>query len=144
MVGAPPSLATRATRDQPRGTLERDPRGDDHGGRAPTAFPYFAAITAIVGSGLDTARQLALLVLFNACFVLPLIAILAALAFGGDGVAATLSRTRDRVQAHWPAVLAGLALLGGVLVVLLGAAGLSAHTDFSNFIRNRLFLHQFS
>src|SRR5438067_1802734 len=35
----------------------------------PTAFPYFAAIAAIVGSGLDVARQAVLLLLFNVCFV---------------------------------------------------------------------------
>jgi hypothetical protein len=38
-----------------------------------TAFPYFAAIAAIVGSGIGTSRQIALLVLFDVCFVLPLI-----------------------------------------------------------------------
>ncbi len=38
----------------------------------PTAFPYFAAIAAIVGSGLGPVRQLMLLLLFNLCFVLPL------------------------------------------------------------------------
>ena len=79
----------------------------------PTAFPYFATIAAIAGSGFDTTRQLALLVLFNVCFVLPLIGIIAGLAFGGDGAAASLSRTRDTLQAHRPAVLAGLALLAG-------------------------------
>src|SRR5579884_826110 len=36
----------------------------------PTAFPYFAAIAAIVGSGLSPLKQLVLLVLFNVCFVL--------------------------------------------------------------------------
>ena len=108
----------------------------------PTAFPYFAAITAIVGSGFDTTRQLVLLVLFNVCFVLPLIAIVAMLTFAGAGAAATLSRTRDRLHEHWPAVLAGLALLASVFVVLLGVTGLSAHGDFSRFIRYRLFLQQ--
>src|SRR5205807_677385 len=47
----------------------------------PTAFPYFAAIAAIVGSGLDPARQIILLVLFNVCFVLPLVGIVATLTF---------------------------------------------------------------
>ena len=39
----------------------------------PTAFPYFAAIAAIVGSGYDILRQVFLLVLFNVCFILPLL-----------------------------------------------------------------------
>jgi cytochrome c biogenesis protein CcdA len=89
----------------------------------PTAFPYFAAITAIIGSGFDVTRQLVLLVLFNVCFVLPLLGIVALLAIAGDGATATLSRARERLQARWPAVLAGLALLAGAFVVLLGITG---------------------
>ena len=49
----------------------------------PTAFPYFAVIAAIVGSGIDPARQLFVLVLFNLCFVAPLLGIVATLTFGG-------------------------------------------------------------
>src|ERR1019366_174050 len=49
----------------------------------PTAFPYFAAIAAVAGSGLDPARQLLLLVIFNVCFVLPLIGIVVTLTFAG-------------------------------------------------------------
>ena len=49
----------------------------------PTAFPYFAAIAAIVGSGVGPARQVILLLLFNVCFVLPLLVIVATLWFGG-------------------------------------------------------------
>jgi cytochrome c biogenesis protein CcdA len=106
----------------------------------PTAFPYFTAATAIVSSGFDTTRQLVLLVLFNVCFVLPLVAIVVLLAVAGDGATAILARARVRLQAHWPAVLASLALLAGVFVVLLGVTGLAAHSGFGRFIRNRLFL----
>ena len=35
----------------------------------PTAFPYFAAIAAIVGSGLGPVREFILLLVFNLCFV---------------------------------------------------------------------------
>jgi cytochrome c biogenesis protein CcdA len=42
----------------------------------PTAFPYFAAIAAISGSGFDVSGRILLLVLFNVCFVLPLIGII--------------------------------------------------------------------
>ena len=41
----------------------------------PTAFPYFAAIAAIVGAGTRARARVVLLVMFNLCFVLPLIAI---------------------------------------------------------------------
>src|SRR5205807_7091032 len=50
----------------------------------PTAFPYFAAIAAIVGADLGPARGLVLLLLFNVCFVLPLLAIIATLTFAPD------------------------------------------------------------
>jgi cytochrome c biogenesis protein CcdA len=92
----------------------------------PTAFPYFAAIAAIVGSGLDPERQTILLVLYNVCFVLPLIMMLATLAIAGDGAEELLSRARDQLQRHWPTLLAGLALLAGVFVTLLGVTGLAA------------------
>jgi cytochrome c biogenesis protein CcdA len=106
----------------------------------PTAFPYFAAITAIVSSGFDATRQLVLLVLFNLCFVLPLFGIVMLLTVAGDRATAMLSRARERLQTHWPAVLAGLALLTGVFVVLLGITGLAAHSGSRTLIRNRLFL----
>jgi hypothetical protein len=50
------------------------------GGRAD---PYLTAIPAIVDSGFEPARQLALL-LVNGCFVLPLILIVLILALAGD------------------------------------------------------------
>lgn len=89
----------------------------------PTAFPYFAAIAAIVASGLNPGRQLILLVLYNVCFVLPIIV---TLAVAGDQAERVLERARDLVQKHWPALLAGLALLAGVFVTLLGVTGLAS------------------
>src|ERR1700722_3573394 len=49
----------------------------------PTAFPYFAAIAAVVGAGLDPGRTFGLLLIFNVCFILPLLVIVGVLAFGG-------------------------------------------------------------
>jgi cytochrome c biogenesis protein CcdA len=92
----------------------------------PTAFPYFAAIAAIVGSDLGPARDLVLLLLFNICFVAPLLGILAVLTFGGDQADQILADGREFLQRHWPAVLAGLALVAGVFVVALGLTGLAA------------------
>ena len=79
----------------------------------PTAFPYFAAIAAIIGSGFDVARQVVLLVLFNVCFVAPLLAIIATLTFAGPNAERLLLAGRTKLEAHWPAVLAVLALLAG-------------------------------
>jgi cytochrome c biogenesis protein CcdA len=92
----------------------------------PTAFPYFAAIAAIVGSGLGPVRDLVLLLLFNICFVLPLLGIVGVLTFAGERADQMLSAGRGFLQNHWPAVLAGLALVAGVFVVALGVTGLAA------------------
>jgi cytochrome c biogenesis protein CcdA len=92
----------------------------------PTAFPYFAAIAAIVGSGLGPVRDLVLLVLFNVCFILPLVAIVATLSFAGDEADRLLARWRTYLEDHWPAVLAGLAFVAGAFVLLLGITGLTA------------------
>ncbi len=112
----------------------------------PTAFPYFAAIAAIVGSGLDPARQVTLLVLFNLCFVLPLVAIMATLALAGDQAGRVLAAGRGFLQRHWPALLAGLALVAGLFVVALGVTGIGVvHRGrfgrFSRHFRRILHLH---
>ena len=113
----------------------------------PTAFPYFAVIAAIVGSDLDPVRQLILLLMFNFCFVLPLLAIMATLAFAGDQAEQVLATGRNFLQRHWPAVLAGLALVAGLFVIVLGVTGLgSVHRGrfggFSLRVRHVLHLHQ--
>ena len=104
----------------------------------PTAFPYFAAIAAIVGSGLGPPRQLLLLVLFNICFILPLLAIVATLWFAGDQAERVLCRWRSFLERHWPKLLAGLALVAGVFVILLGATAFagSGHGRVGRFFRH--------
>lgn len=103
----------------------------------PTAFPYFAAIAAIVGADLDIVRVVVLMVIFNVCFVLPLLGVLAVLTFSGPNAQAVLARGRARLEKHWPAVLAVLALLAGLVVMLLGVTGLAYHhhSDFGTFSR---------
>src|SRR5881227_2262107 len=61
----------------------------------PTAFPYFAAIAAGLGSGAGATRQLLLLGLYNLCFVLPLITILATLLLAGEKAEELLTRGRE-------------------------------------------------
>jgi cytochrome c biogenesis protein CcdA len=112
----------------------------------PTAFPYFAAIAAIVGSGDDVLQQTMLLLLFNLCFIAPLLAILAVLTFAGDNAGRILAAGRSWLEAHWPTVLAGLALAAGLFVTFLGVTGLGSlhHNDFGTFsrrIRKLLHLH---
>lgn len=110
----------------------------------PTAFPYFFAISAIVGSGLGLVRQVILLVLFNLCFIAPLLAILATLRFAGPDAQRRLTSGREWLEARWPLVLAVLALAAGVFVTLLGVTGLASlhHNDFGSFSRRlRHLLH---
>jgi cytochrome c biogenesis protein CcdA len=110
----------------------------------PTAFPYFAVIAAIVGSGIDPARQLLVLLLFNLCFVAPLLGIVATLTFGGRHADRLLAIGRNFLQRYWPVLLSGLMLLAGLFVVLLGVTGLtgSGRSRFGRFIRHvRQVLH---
>lgn len=103
----------------------------------PTAFPYFAAIAAIVGSGYGIPRQVFLLVLFNVCFVLPLVGIVALLTFSPGRAQETLTNIRDWLQARWPALLATLALVAGLFVILLGTAYLASPTGrFTQFLHH--------
>ena len=91
----------------------------------PTAFPYFAVIAAVVGSGLHPAPQLVLLALYNVAFVLPLILMILTLTFAPGHSERIIKRARDVLQRHWPVVLAGLALLAGAFVTAIGITGLT-------------------
>ena len=112
----------------------------------PTAFPYFAAIAAIVGSGYDAVQQTFLLLLFNLCFIAPLLGIVAVLTFAGPNAGRMLAAGRSWLEAHWPTVLALLALAAGLFVTFLGVTGLGSlhHNDFGTFsrrVRRLLHLH---
>lgn len=111
----------------------------------PTAFPYFAAIAAVVGAGVDAQRVVFLLGVFNLCFVAPLLGVLATLTLAGSNAARMLARCRERLEARWPAVLATLALLAGVIVVFLGVTGLIASPHglgrYARRLRKALHLH---
>lgn len=90
----------------------------------PTAFPYFAAITAIVGSGLSLADEVILVAVYNLCFALPLLGIVATLVLAGDRAVEILARLRDFMRQHWPVIAAAVALLAGLFVTTLGVTGL--------------------
>lgn len=112
----------------------------------PTAFPYFAAIAAIIGSGLGPLKQLILLIAFNLAFTLPLIGITAAVTFGGHRADWILARGRRFLESRWPHVLACLIGLCGVLALLFGVTGLASaiHGRVGRFIshmRRTLHLH---
>ena len=97
----------------------------------PTAFPYFAVIAAVVGSGFGAVRQLMLLALYNIAFVLPLIGMIAILVIAPDRSAQILTGCRDWLQRRWPTLVAGLALIAGAFVITLGITGLTGNTHGS-------------
>ncbi|HET9102054.1 MAG TPA: GAP family protein [Solirubrobacteraceae bacterium] len=110
----------------------------------PTAFPYFAAIAAVVGSQQPIVNQVVLIAIFNLCFIAPLLAMIGVLTFAGPNAYGLLARARQWLERRWPVVLAGLALLAGLLVTLLGVTGLASahHNDFGTFSRRlRRLLH---
>jgi cytochrome c biogenesis protein CcdA len=90
----------------------------------PTALPYFAAIAVIVGSGVGIPGKIAMLVLYNIAFVLPIIAILVALLIVGDRAKEPLGKVNTWIVEHWPVALASLAGVLGVAVFAVGLAGL--------------------
>lgn len=89
----------------------------------PTAFPYFGALAAIMGSPFDIPRKIFLILLFNVCFVLPLLGIVATLWLAGDRAEATLARAGEFLQRHWPVLLAGVAVVAAAITITLGATG---------------------
>lgn len=86
----------------------------------PTAFPYFAALAAVIGSGLGLPRQLALVFLFNVVFIAPLLVIIGAVEFGGERAERRLRRAGDWIRRHWPLVFASVALALGLVLAGLG------------------------
>jgi cytochrome c biogenesis protein CcdA len=91
----------------------------------PTAFPYFAVVAAIVGSGLGLGKQLLLLLVYNLCFIAPLLAIALAVSVAGEAAVERLRHLRTLLRDHWPAIAATVALIAGVFVTVLGVTGLT-------------------
>jgi cytochrome c biogenesis protein CcdA len=89
----------------------------------PTAFPYFGALAAIMGSAVDLPRKIFLILLFNVCFVVPQLAILALLSLGGERAELELIRVSAFLQRRWPVLLSVVALIGGGITIGLGVTG---------------------
>jgi cytochrome c biogenesis protein CcdA len=90
----------------------------------PTAAPYLAVIAAIVASTAKLPEEIGLLVLYNVAFVLPLLAIIVVLLVAGKRADPWLQRGGAWLQRRWPVVLAGLLLLVGSILAVLGGTGL--------------------
>jgi cytochrome c biogenesis protein CcdA len=86
----------------------------------PTAFPYFAALAAIDAADLSRAKELALIVLFNLLFLLPVLVIALLIAFFPDAWQRFIDPFRRWMRAHWPQVLASVFAVGGVALLVYG------------------------
>jgi cytochrome c biogenesis protein CcdA len=91
-----------------------------------TAFPYFAAIAMIVGSGVSDLGKLSLLVLYCVIYTLPLIAIAVVIAIMGERAERTLRPVDRWLSAHWPVVVAPLTAAFGIGVLTFGIVRLSS------------------
>lgn len=89
-----------------------------------TAFPYFAAIALVVGSSASLGNKLALLVLYNVVYVLPLIGIVGVCVVMGNRADQLLGRVRAWGLRRWPLVVAPVAFAVGVGLALYGVARL--------------------
>jgi cytochrome c biogenesis protein CcdA len=89
-----------------------------------TAFPYFAAIAMIAGSSEPAGGKVALLLLYDLVYVLPLIAITAACMIWGERAARRLQPIADWISTHWPIIVAPLVSLVGVGMMVYGVAQL--------------------
>ena len=91
----------------------------------PTAFPYFAAIAAIIASGRRPVTEVLLLVLFNVAFVAPLLGIGAVRGAAGARGEARLERFRLLLERHAPLLLPVLALVIAAALLLAGGIGIA-------------------
>jgi cytochrome c biogenesis protein CcdA len=87
----------------------------------PTAFPYFAALAAIIAAGVSFVRQVELVALFNLAFVLPLLVIAVVRALAGKRSAEVLGRIRGVLDRY---IGVALPLVVGLLAVGFFATGL--------------------
>src|SRR5204862_3272880 len=91
-----------------------------------TAFPYFAAIAMIVGSGVAGPGKVVLIALYCLVYALPLIVIAAMVALMGDRAERGLQPVGDWLFAHWPAVVAPLTAAIGAGLLAFGIVQLSS------------------
>ena len=90
----------------------------------PTAFPYFAAIAAIVGSNRSLPVQIGLIVLFNLAFVAPLIAITALHGLAGPRGDRVLARVRAQLDRRVPMLVSALVFVLAIVVITIGIVGI--------------------
>jgi cytochrome c biogenesis protein CcdA len=85
-----------------------------------TAFPYFAAIAMIVGSGVSNPAKLSLITLYCVVYALPLIVIAVIVALMGNRAEHILRPVGDWLFVHWPVLVGPLTAAIGIGVLILG------------------------
>lgn len=116
---------------------ERIPKGESAGRRSslavgaaimavelPTAFPYLAALAAIIGSNAHLAEQIGYVVLFNGLFVLPLVVILSFVARAGPGTEQRLEAIGSWIRRYAHTAIAALAGAAGLAFLIVGLTDL--------------------
>ena len=91
-----------------------------------TAFPYFAAIALIVGSGVSDAGKLFLLGLYCFVYTLPLIAIACTFVVMGERAEELMRPVGDWLFSHWPAIIGPITGAIGVAVLAFGIVQLTS------------------
>ncbi len=92
----------------------------------PTAFMYFAAISAILAGRAPVPGQIALLLVYNVLFVAPLIAILLVRRLAGERGDRWLAGAGAWLRRAGRVALTGVAGAGGAALLVLGLGGLLA------------------
>ncbi len=91
-----------------------------------TAFPYFAAIALIVGSGVSNGSKLALVALYCLVYTLPLIAIAGAFVLMGERAEVLTRPAGEWLFAHWPVIVGPITGAIGLVVLALGIVQLAS------------------
>ena len=90
----------------------------------PTAFMYFGAISAIIAARVAAPLQISLLVIYNALFVAPLIALLVLRHLLGDQAERWIVSAEARLRRFGQLALTGVAGAAGAVLLTLGLSGL--------------------
>jgi len=90
----------------------------------PTALPYFAVIAALAASAQRLPTDILLLLVFNIIYLAPVFAIAVVRALAGERAVDLLTRAREIVLRRAGAALAGLVLVVGLALLVIGAIGL--------------------
>jgi cytochrome c biogenesis protein CcdA len=92
----------------------------------PTAFIYFGAIAAILAAHPAAPAEVALLIIYNAMFVAPIVAILVIHRFAGKRFDQWLLSSEARFRRAGHLALTAVAGAGGAVLLVLGVTGLLA------------------